>query len=179
MTGNEKITVEKTHTDQMVQDELKAMLGVGKVRLTLGAIASLKVLNSPYILGGKVTEVELENAYNIVQHDDIDPMTFHEALQAEIDTAFRAFDIIVPEPEKGSSKTSEIEIFSPEWFADIVSQACQSMPSITYQQIWGEIPLTMVFHLAVSTARRNGTVTRRPDSIKEAIKQFKAMRERK
>lgn len=177
MNGNEKITVEKTHTDEMIADELKAMLGAGKVRITLGGLASLVVMKSPYVYGGKVTEKELEAAYRLIGHGNLGPMEFHEALQEELETAFRVFETIVPDDKPGNqSKTSEIGLYSPEWFADIISQTCQSMPSLTYRQLMDEIPLAMVFHLSVSACRRNGALTRRPDDVKEALKKFKEMR---
>lgn len=180
MTGNEKITVEKTHTDEMVRDELKAMLGASKIHLTLGALASLAVLKSPYIYGGSVTENVLETAFGLVKHEEMSPLEFHEALQSEIDTAFRVFETIVPDhKESANDKTSEIETFSPEWFSDTIAQACQSMPSLTHKQVLWEMPLVFVFHLAISTARRNGAITRRPNDVKAAIREFKAMRERK
>lgn len=179
MTGNEQIEVNNLHTDEMVQNELKSMLGVGKVHLTLGALASLAILKSPYLYGGTATEQNLIDAYELVKHDEIDIAEFHTVLQDEIDTAFRAFEILVPDPKADSVKTSEIETFSPEWFADVISQACQSMPSLTYSQILYQIPLTMILHLAVSTARRNGALTERPHDVKEALKQLKQMREKK
>lgn len=181
MLGNEKITVAKTHTDEMVRDELKAMLGVGQVHLTLGALASLVVLHSPYIYGGKVTEEALADAYGVVPHGNLGMLEFHEALQEALDTAFRAFELIVPDAttDNKPSKTSEIEIYSPEWFSDVISQACHAMPSLTYRQLMDETPLTLVFHLAVSTARRNGAITSRPNDVKEAIKQFNEMRNKK
>lgn len=177
MNGSEKIQVNKLHSDEMVCDELKAMLGVGKVHLTLGALASLAILKSPYLYGGKVGEEQLVEAYELVKHDDnLEPIEFHEELQKEIDTAWRAFEILVPDNEMKPQKTSEIETFSPEWFADVISQACQSMPSLTYGQILHQIPLTMILHLAVSTARRNGTLTVRPNDVHEALRQFREKR---
>ena len=179
MIGNEKITVEKTHTDDMVREELLAMLGVGSVNLTLGSLAWLVALHSPYIFGGKVTEEAIVGAYGVVSHGDLDMLNFHEALQEALDTAFRAFELIVPDAtDSKPSKSSEIEVYSPEWFADVISQACQAMPSLTYKQIMDETPLTMVFHLAISTARKNGAITARPNDMKEAIKQFNALKKK-
>lgn len=179
MTGSEKITVADTHTDAMLADELRAMLGRGRVRLTLGALADLALARSPYLLGGEVSAEDAEAAYGCVPHaDGMEPLEFHEAVQREMDTAFRVFEAIQPDAETSASpaKTSEIGLFSPEWFADLIAQACQSMPSLTYAQAWDEVPLAMMVHLAVATARRNGAVTARPHGVAEALRQFRAMR---
>lgn len=175
--GSEKITVQKTHTDEMIRDELLAMIGVGRVHLTIGSLAALASLDSPYIRGGSVSEDQLDKAYSVVSHGELDRMAFHEELQRELDTAFRVFETILPDPKRSSEKGSEIATFSPEWFADMISQACQSMPSLTYRQLMDEIPLAMVFHLAVSSFRRNGATTGRPNDVGEALRQFKTMRE--
>lgn len=176
MIGSEKITVNKTHTDEMVLDELKAMLGVGQIHLTLGSLASLVALKSPYIYGGQLTEEAIDNAYSVVSHGDMGLLEFHAALQEALDTAFRAFELIVPDTDKKPSKSSEIELYSPEWFSDIISQACAAMPSLTYKQIMSDTPLALVFHLAVSTARKNGAITQRPNDVTEALRQFNNLR---
>jgi len=178
---NEKITVEKLHTSAMLDEELKTMLGASEIKLTLGGLMSLVIVNSPYIYGGKVDEEALAKAFTFIEHGSLDIVTFHTALQNALDTAFRVFEIIEPDedPTKRGGKTSEITDFSPEWFADIISQACQSMPSLTYHQILYETPLVTVFHLAVSTARRNGAITRRPDDTLAAIAQFRELQKRK
>ena len=176
MTGEEKIEVELTHTDEMMADELRAMLGVSRVRLTLGAFASLSLLRSPYVHGGEVTEEALATAMDLVRHEDMSPLEFHAELQREMDAAFRAFETIQPDNEPSGGKTSDILPFSPEWFADIIASACQSMPSITYKQAWRDVPMTMLTHLAVSTARRGGAITARPTDIKDALARFREMR---
>ena len=178
MDGSEKITVSKTHTDDMVRDELLAMMGVGRLHVTMGALASLVALRSPYVFGGEVSDSDLDAAMGVVPHGNLGRMEFHEAIQDALDTAFRVFETIVPDAKQSPGKTSEIECYSPEWFADMISQACQSMPSLTYKQIMDETPLTMVFHLAISTARKNGAITARPNDMKEAIKQFNALKKK-
>jgi len=156
----------------MISDELKGMLGAGGLTLTLGMVESLWMLESPYIKGGKVEEQDLARALELIPHGEMTPIEFHEALIKELETAFRAYEIIVPDRDekKNDGKTSEIDTFSPEWLADTISSACSAMPSLTYRQVLWEVPVVMVFHLAVSTARRNGCITRRPDDLKEAVR---------
>lgn len=177
MTGEEKIEVQLVHTDEMMADELRAMLGMGRVRLTLGAFAALSLAGSPYVHGGAVTEEALETAMSLVDHDEMSPLEFHDALQRELDAAFRVFETIQPDPQDAPpGRTSEIIAFSPEWFSDLISSACQSMPSITYDQAWNEIPMAMICHLAVSTDRRSGAVTARAGNVKDALAKFREMR---
>jgi len=169
------IEVRKLHSEEMVSEELRDMLGAGSLTVTLGMVESLWLLDSPYIKGGKVEEADLLKAMEIIPHGDMEPLKFHDALIQSLDTAFRAYEIIVPEKkdDKDKGKTSEIETFSPEWLADTISTACSAMPSLTYKQILWEVPVAMVFHLAVSTARKNGCITRRPDDIHEAVRLLK------
>lgn len=176
MDGSEKIEVNLIHTDEMMADELRAMLGMGRVRLTLGAFAELALAGSPYVHGGSVTEAALATAMTLVDHDEMPPLEFHEILQREVDAAFRPYETVQPDPETESCRTSEIRDYSPEWFSDIVANACQSMPSITYDQVWREVPMAMLTHLAVSTARRNGAITARTPDVRDAIRQFKQKR---
>lgn len=182
MTENMQITVEKLHTDSMITHELECMLGTSEIKLTLGDLMSLVIVHSPYIYGGKMGEEDLVKAFSLVDHGSLDIMAFHNELQKELDTAFRIFEILVPDDDplqKKGGKKSEILDWSPEWFADIISQACNSMPSLTYNQILYEIPLVTVFHLVMSTARRNGAITERPNDIGSAIAQFKELRKKK
>ena len=178
---NQEIIVEKLHSDSMINHELELMLGLGEIKLTLGGLMSLAIVHSPYLYGGSMDEESLAKAYTLIEHGDMDIMKFHTELQNELDSAFRVFEIIVPDddPTAKKGKTSEIGDWSPEWFSDIISQACQSMPSLTYHQILNDMPLVAVFHLAVSTARRNGARTERPNDVRDAIKQLKEMRNKK
>lgn len=175
MDENEKITVKKLHTEAMVKQEMKEMLGAVEFKLTLGMVEGLWLIDSPYILGGDVTKDALERAMTVCNaKEDTDPLVFHKTLLTAIETAIRPYELIVPDPPKEEDgKKSEITIFSPEWLADTVSVACQAMPSLTVREILWEIPMTLVTHLAVSTARRNGAITRRPDDVKEALRIFK------
>lgn len=168
------ITVNKLHTDEMVKAEVSAMLGEGML-LTLGMVERLWLHGSPYVKGGKVTTDDLACALAIVPHGDMGIEDFHNALVDALTTAWRAYEIIVPDKKEENGKASEIEMFSPEWLAETVSQACHSMPSLTVQQVLWEAPLALVLHLVVSQARRNGAITRRPDDIMEALRRLKEL----
>lgn len=172
--------VEKLHTDEMVKAEMRDMLGAGSLKVTLGTIESLWLVDSPYLKGGDVKEEDLANAMSLIEHGDMEPLDFHKTLMDTLDTAWRAFEIIVPNKDsKDDGKHSEIEIFSPEWLADTISQACHALPSLTYREILWELPVAMTFHLAVSTARRNGEITRRPDDVQEAVRLLKEHNKKK
>ena len=172
--GNIKFEIEKTHTDEMIAHEVQSMLGASKILLTLGMVESLWLLKSPYILGGKIEADDLGKALEIIPHGDLQPLDFHTALLDELAAAWRAYEIIVPDDKPtGDNKHSEIDTFSPEWLADTINQATQAMPSLTYKQILWEVPLTMILHLGISTARRNGAITRRPDDMQEALKMLR------
>lgn len=170
-----KITVEKTHTDSMVKAEVLAMLNEGAINLTLGMVARLWLIDSPYIKGGKVESEDVIKAAEIIPHGELDLLAFHNALIDALNTAWRAYEIIVPDDENKPTKVSEFDTFSPEWIADVIAGACHAMPSLTYNQILWEVPLTMILHLGVSTARSNGTLTRRPDDTVEALRQLRAI----
>lgn len=176
------IVVNKLHTDEMVKSEVRDMLGAGEILLTLGMVEGLWLVDSPYVKGGNVTETDIEAAMKICCVENMEPLAFHKALAAAIDTACRPYEIIVPDPmqkDGGGGKHSEVPTFSPEWFADQISMACQAMPSLTMQQILWETPFVFVTHLAVSTARRHGAITRRPDDIKAALEILKERKKKK
>lgn len=170
----EEIKVESLHTKAMIKQEMRDCLGDGKIFLTLGGLERLWLVDSPYLVGGELSEEALLQAMHIVRHvTDISPDEFHNELSTAIDTAFRAFELLKPEDEKEDEDNQDP--FSPEWMADVMGLACQSMPSITYDEILHVMPLAMTLHLAVATARRNGAETQRPIDYKAALRK---MRER-
>ena len=83
----------------------------------------------------------------------------------------QAYTLLDEFPEH-SGRESDIPPFSPEWMADIISLAAQSLPSLTLRQALWETPLAMLVHLGLSTARRNGGITRRDLGAEEAIRQL-------
>lgn len=174
---SDEIEVSKLHTEEMIKDEVRDMLGAGKLRITLGMVEGLWLVDSPYVKGGKVTESDLDIAMQVCGAEkDADRMEFHEELVRAIETACRPYELIVPDADtKDDSvgKHSEVPTFSPEWVADTISMACQAMPSLTERQILWETPFVMITHLAVSTSRRHGAITRRPDDLNAAIAELK------
>lgn len=176
----EEFKVESLHTESMVNAELLAMLGSCPIDLTLGTLERLYLLKSPYVLGGNVTNNDLDIARSIVPHDKgMKSMDFHAGLVDALATAFRAFEIIVPDNTPDNGRKSNIDMFSPEWLADMINMVCAAMPSLTYRQVLWEMPLALVMHLAVSTARKHGQVTERPADIKSALAMMKKLKEEK
>lgn len=167
------------HSEADIANETKAMLGDGDITLTLGLLMRLHLAKSPYITGGQITDSDLDIARAIVPSRRLGPLEFHEALLKELATAWRAYGIISPSQELPTprGRQSQVDLFSPEWLADTINMACAAMPSLTYRQILWEVPLTMVLHLAISTARRNGTITERPADIMAALKKMKELQQ--
>ncbi len=176
---NFEIEVPSKHTGEMVNAELDAMIGAGRIRLCLGHLMQLARMHSPYVYGGKVTEMDLAMAMSLWPHDtgkERDPLKFHEDLVAEMDAAFRPLDLFDESKKKeDGGKHSDVRAFSPEWMCDVMRAACQAMPSLGYREMLWEVPLTLVMHLGVAEARANGAITCRPRDYKAAIKM---MRER-
>jgi hypothetical protein len=175
MTTDKTFTTGSRHSEKDIKDELRAMLSYGEgLSLTLGTLMLLYLEDSPYVLGGDVTGEDLALAGVLVgrprgMKDD----EFHDALCGEIATAWRAYEIISPSQDGGGGRQSRVEMFSPEWLADTIGMACAAMPSLTLHQVLWEAPLALVLHLAISTARRNGTVTERPPDIMAALKKMR------
>lgn len=176
-----EIVVNKLHTTEMIKAEVMDMLGAGKLLLTLGMVEGLWLVDSPYVKGGVVKPEDVDRAMEVCCVDkEKNALEFHVELTEAIETACRPYEIIVPDPtQKDDGKQSEVPMFSPEWVADTISMACQAMPSLTLNQILWETPFVFVTHLAVSTARKHGSQTRRPDDVKEAIRQLKEMNKNK
>lgn len=160
--------------------EIRSMLMCGGLRLTLGQLEQLFLIRSPYVGEGvsALTADDVSAARSILGEKDseLSDVEFSERLVSELDTAFRAYEIIVPDAEAHGGRVSDIRVFSPEWLADTISQACAAMPSLTYGQVLWEMPLTLVLHLAVSTARRNGVITERRLGVEDALKQLRERR---
>lgn len=173
-----KIDAPSKHTAEMVNAELDAMLGAGRIRLCLGHLMQLARMHSPYVYGGKVTEMDLAKAMSLWPHDagrEPDPLQFHADLVAEMDAAFRPLELFDDTRKDDTGKHSDVRAFSPEWMSDVMRAACQAMPSLGYREILWEVPLTLVMHMGVAEARANGAITSRPKDYKAAIRM---MRER-
>jgi len=169
--------VENEHTEEMIEDEVKSCLGASKLKLTLGGVMSLALLHSPYVFGGEATDNDVKVAMSVIP-SDLQPLEFHAELQKEIKSAWRIWEIVVPEPLKSGGRKSEINLFSPEWMTDIITGACRGL-NVSYKEVLWEIPLAMLFHLSLSSSRQYGLITERPKGIKEALRLFKEWKRNK
>ena len=176
LVGNEKIDVPSKHTPEMVRHEMDSMLGCSTLRLCVGHVVLLAEAKSPYIYGGKITELDLELARKIIKTPGMDDGKFHSALQGELDAAFRPVELFDEgdKPKKDGDELHKIPPFSPEWLADLVRAACQAVPSMTLDDALWCVPMAMVMHLYVAEARANGAKTMRPPDYAEAMRRFYA-----
>lgn len=174
------IEVPSRHTDEMISREMEGMLGLSKVRLCLGHLMMLAHRRSPYVYGGQVGPEELAYAMELLGSGGMDPVGFHAELLSELDAAFRPLELFEEDrKDDKDAKRSVIDAFSPEWLADVVRCACEAMPSITMEQALWTVPVVMMMHLGVSTARKNGAVTQRPVDMKEAMRIMRERRKQK
>ena len=175
--------VPSKHTAEMVEGELDAMLGAGRMKLCLGHVMRLARMHSPYIFGGHVDETALAMAMSLWPHDAghvPDPVKFHQDLVWELDAAFRPMELYDKTKNKDSGgEKSDVRPFSPEWMADVMCSACHAMPSLGYREILWETPLCLVMHLRLAESRANGAVTARPMDYKAAFAMMRRMRENK
>ena len=176
LVGNEKIEVPSKHTPEMVRHEMDSMLGCAPLRLCVGHVVLLAEAKSPYIYGGRITELDLGLARKIVKAPRMDDAKFHAALQGELDAAFRPVELFDAgdQPKKDGDELHRIPPFSPEWLADLVRAACQAVPSLTLDDVLWRVPMAMVMHLYVAEARANGAKTMRPPDYAEAMRRFYA-----
>lgn len=174
-----------THTDGMIDDEIRACVygscGANGLTLCLGHVMALRLLKSPYVLGGELTPEALDDAMGVVPHFDMGPEDFHRALVRELEAAWRVFDLYEKQPEPDdpglpvrprasfTRGESDVEAFSPEWMADMVAGAAAALPSLTWREAVWEMPVCALFHLQAAGARRNGAITRRPVDWKSAM----------
>lgn len=165
--------VPSKHTPEMMRAEADAMLGFAKLRLCLGHLMLLAEAKSPYVYGGRATELDTELARRILKAK-MGLEQLHIALIEAMDTAFRPMELFDADekPDKGGKK-SDVRPFTPEWCADVIRAACHAVPSLTLQAVLWEVPLVMVMHLGVAEARAYGATTRRPPDYKAALRMHK------
>ena len=134
---------------------------------------------SPYIYGGTVDGAAIATAQRLLDREDLEPLTFHEALLKSLDTAFGVYKIAEDDGDKNATgRKSKIEFGSPEWMTDIIGMATQSLPSLTLDEILWKVPFALLIHLQLATGRRNGLITSRDGGILEAIAELKKMRKK-
>ena len=171
-----KIEVEST--DNTIQEELKACLGIDELILTLGGVLLLIQTKSPYIYGGKVNKDDIATAQRLLDAEHQEPLSFHNALLKALDTAFGIYAIAEDDNSNNTGRKSKIEFGSPEWAADIIAMATQSLPSLTLDEILWTVPFALLIHLQLATSRRNGLITSRDGGVMEALAELKKLREK-
>lgn len=173
MTGNR---IEVTIDNESIDAERRECLGLGAVRLTLGAILLLADAKSPYVYGGTVSADDMDKAKGILDARSMGDIEFHDALKQALDTAFRIYDIAEDDPDSKMQRRSAISFASPEWMTDIIAMASAACPSLTLDDLLWEVPLALVIHLQLATTRRNGAITSRDDGVREALAEMKKRR---
>lgn len=173
MKGGMHFEVPSKHTSEMIEREVRGLLGLSKVRVCLGHVMELAMDHSPYIFGGQVSEDALFGAMRRLGVSGMDPLEFHGELVAELDAAFRPNELYFGKQDEPKAERSDIRAFSPEWCVDVIRSACMACPSITLHDAYWEIPLVSLMHLGVSFGRYNGATTRRPLDYKAAFEMMR------
>jgi len=179
MTTDRTLKTGSRHSEKDIDDELAAMMGDDPLELTLGHVVRLYQIRSPYVMGGAVTQYDMDMARGIVPAPGKWSYNhFHDELIMSIGTAWRAFEIVADSQDMApKGRQPKVDLFSPEWLADTVAAATQSLPSLTWHGALWELPLAAVLHLALSTYRRNGGITERPADIQAALNQLKELKD--
>ncbi len=160
------IGVTPLHTAEQLSGELDQMLSMASPVVCLGHIMALRRANSPYIIGGDVTEDHVLEAADILDMPKHTVEEFHRRISKALATCWRIFEIIPTTPDQG---TRDYAPLSPEWLADIIAGVCHVMPSATYEEILWKLPFAAVAHLIAASYRAIGKHTSRPFDIKAAL----------
>lgn len=169
------ITVTDEAGEARIRREAESCLGFSRVRLTLGAVMELSLLQSPYILGDEVEDKDIAAAMSALNREAMPPAQFHAELEDEIKRAFGAYKLL-DDTGLPKGRESDTPVCSPEWMCDIIGMAAQSLSGLTLKAALWEIPLATLIHLGLATARRNGAITRRDLGADEAIAKLLEMR---
>ena len=181
MAESPRIVVTDEQGEARIRREVESCLGFSRVRLTLGAVMELSLLQSPYILGGEVTDNDICAAMDSCYPNEDEPMPrmpreeFHREFEGEIARAFGAYKLL-DDTGLPKGRESDTPVCSPEWACDIIGMATQSLPSLTWEDALWHMPLIALVHLGLATARRNGAITRRDLGADAAIAQLLEMR---
>ena len=125
----DSIHVESLHTPEMVRAELSAMLE-RRPAITPRRLARLWLANSPFVLGGPVTERALSAARRVLGRE-----LPAAAIEEAVSTALRALETIVPEPGASQKLTRDADdsngdSIGPEWLADLYAAVSRAAPGI-------------------------------------------------
>lgn len=175
MTESPRIVVTDEQGEARIRREAESCLGFSRVRLTLGAVMELSLLQSPYILGGEVEDKDIAAAMSALNCETMPPAQFHAELEDEIERAFGAYKLL-DDTGLPKGRESDTPVCSPEWMCDIIGMAAQSLSGLTLKAALWEIPLATLIHLGLATARRNGAITRRDLGANAAVAKLLEMR---
>ena len=163
------IQAKRLHTTEMVDTELR--LFFGPHRLSLRRMMAFAVHHSPLLFPGDWTSEQLSFLVSICGLAGESGDKVVQDVVQEWNACQRAFEIIQPKAEKGTTPHSKIDVFSPEWFADMVSCAAQAVPGASLDDIL-DMSLCLCYHLICANGRRNGMITARPDDLSDALAQL-------
>ena len=152
-----------------MEAELRICLDSG-AKLTLGRLLQLKLKQSPFLDGGRLTPEALAEAISIMGGGEAVDVCSH--LTEQIAAAWRVMEIYPPDGEKSKSR---YDAYSPEWMCDLIALAAEALPSLTYHQALWEIPLVALLHLGAAAHRKNGGATRRPDNDNEVFRMLQSI----
>jgi hypothetical protein len=174
-----RIIVEDAFTPEQLALETMLVTGRRKHTVTLAGFVSLIGVNSPYITGKEIFEVDRRLAITTLgipkRMTDMGEEVLDDFIRSELEAVFRAFGIIVSAPQSTGQK-SDMPPFGPEWITNIMAAAADALPSLTADDILNKLPLVLIAHLAAASHRRNGGVTRRPSNAMKALEQLEKMK---
>lgn len=174
-----RIIVEDAFTPEQLALETMLVTGRRKHTVTLAGFVSLIGVNSPYITGKEILEVDRRQAITTLGIPDsmkkMGDEILDDFIRSELEAVFRAFGIIVSAPQSTGQK-SDMPPFGPEWITNIMAAAADALPSLTADDILNRLPLVLIAHLAAASHRRNGGVTRRPSNAMKALEQLEKMK---
>ena len=160
----DSIHVESLHTPEMIRAELSAMLE-RRPAVTPRRLARLWLADSPFVLGGAVTERALSAARRVLGRE-----LPAAAIEEAVSTALRALETIVPEPDTSRKLTRDDgDSIGPEWLADLYAAVSRAAPGIPWREFL-DMPLAAATHLAAAAHRANGGRTERPVDWEMALK---------
>ena len=159
------IRVRCLHSREMVRAELAAMLEP-QPAVTPAALARLWLADSPFVLGGEITGRQLQEAQAIVGHPwDI------RRIEAEVATAIRALETIVPGASSRRLSEEGGDAFGPEWLADLYAAVARAAPGIAWREFLA-MPMAAAAHLACAAHRAAGGRTERPMDWQAALEEI-------
>ena len=161
-----EISLESSHTPEMVREELRVMSGGNLLasKVTASVLMDLALSRSPLLFGEVMEEGDLFHARRILASPGASCAELREALE----TAFRPLEIIEPMDPAHTELTHSYDTFSPEWFADIYATVCRVSP-LPWGQFVHTLPWCTVCHLVAAAHRAAGGMTARPVDLKAAL----------